>query len=79
MEARTEAEARGPGNRQGASCTASGGISAGSSGGEAVLESGSLKLIICLEKGGGEGGPPWELTWNLCLAFSWRVGGAGRN
>lgn len=31
---------------------ASGGILAGSSGGEAALESGSLKLIICLEKGG---------------------------
>lgn len=35
-----------------------GGIPAGSSGAEAVLESPSLKLIICLEKGG----LLWELT-----------------
>lgn len=35
-----------------------GGIPAGSRGAEAVLESRSLKLIICLEKGG----LLWELT-----------------
>lgn len=33
---------------------ASGGIPAGSGAGEAALASGSLKLIICLEKGGKE-------------------------
>lgn len=40
--------------QEGASCLASGGIPAGSGGGEAALESGSLKLIICLENGGGK-------------------------
>lgn len=44
-----------PGAQQrGAACNGSGGIPAGGGGGEAALESGSLKLIICLEKGGEE-------------------------
>lgn len=77
-------------SRRGLPALASGGIPAGSGGGEAALESGSLKLIICLENGGEKKeGPPWELALSVCIWLSssrtgrnrgvsaWIVSGAG--
>lgn len=57
-------------SRTGLPALASGGIPAGSGGGESALESGSLKLIICLEKGEKKRRPAMGADFeSLCLAF----------
>ena len=59
-------------SRRGLPALAPGGIPAGSGGGEAALESGSLKLIICLENRKKKEGLPWELALSVCVWLSSR-------